>query len=515
MHARGERLTILLVNPPYYRLFKSTYAYNKYPLSLGYLAGAIKKATDWDVTVYNADFACRSETWTVSYLSGTGFSNYRRNLRDPLFGVWKEVESVITESKPAVIGIYSCSANCVSASITAGIAKKIDRQVIVVVGGPHPTSVGREVLNDPNIDIIVKGEGEQTIVELLEKIGNNEPFDTVRGIIYKTGGQIVENANRELVKDLDSLCFPHIYAREVLRDYKKYPVSAFSTIIATRGCPYNCFFCGSRSVFGRKTRFRSVENVTSEIQSLQKMGIRWVAFLDDSFGLNKQYTRELCTALMKRCSKIQWECESRVDLIDEETIALMKRAGCREIHLGVESGNNQILEDMRKEITVEEAFSAAQIIRKHGLRLRANFLVGFPTETEQTLRDTFRTMKKFKDMMAYSIFTPYPGTEAFEYCQKMGLVKSNDDVSLYNHQSPENFFCLNLDRERFKEITSEMEGYVDRQNAIQDMRRILSLEVLGDVQNYGAFRSPRSFANLTREVLSQLRGMVRDLTHTS
>jgi anaerobic magnesium-protoporphyrin IX monomethyl ester cyclase len=502
---------ILLVNPPYYRLFKSTYAYNKYPLSLGYLAGAIKNETDWVVTVYNADFAVTNETWEVQYLSGEGFNTYRINLQNDSHPVWNEVRNVINEFKPSVIGIYCNVGNIASAAVLAKIAKEIDKQIIVVLGGPHPTSIRKDAMRDPNVDVIVKGEGEQTIVELLKKISDGKSLESIKGIIYRTDDVIVENVNREPISDLDSLSFPVKYAKEVLKDYEKYSFSAFNSIIAARGCPYNCFFCGSRIVFSRKTRVRSVQNIVDEIKFLQKMGVRRFDFRDDTFGVNRTYLRELCRSFIKSCPGIRWECETRVDLIDEEGVKLMKKAGCEQIYIGVESGNNDILRQMRKGITIEQAILAAEVIRKHGIGLRANFIIGTPGETEQTLSDTFNAMHRISGRIAYSIFTPYPGTEAFEYCNKAGLVGNNYDASLYNHQSPENFFCASISKERFRTIASEMEKYTDKQNTTQDIKQFLSFKVVNMILGYGAFRNMGTVKSFTRSIIMELKFILRRL----
>lgn len=140
-----------------------------------------------------------------------------------------------------------------------------------------------------------------------------------------------------------------------------------------------------------------------------------------------------------------------VKLVDDTIISLMKRAGCDLIQLGIESGNNEILKKIGKDITIEEAFLACKIIREYNIALQTFFITGFPQDTEKTLKDTMAAMKKTKsNFIVYSIFTPYPGTEAFEVCKMNGLINNDYDISLYNHQSPANCFCINISQEKFR-----------------------------------------------------------------
>lgn len=481
---------ILLIEPPFYRLFKDTYSLVRYPLSLGYLAGTIRKETNWSVMVYNADFYPQFELMKVSYLASTGFDNYLNNLKDLSGQIWREVKSTISEYKPDVVGISAKSQNFSSACIVAKLVKEVTEQTIVIVGGPHPSMVGSDVLNCPDIDVGVRGEGENTIVELLNAIEARKKFDDIRGIVYRKDTQIVENASREFLEDLDSLCFPHESAPEVLKDYDQYPLTAFRNIFAIRGCPYNCFFCGSRKIWSRRVRFRSPKNVVREIKGLQKMGLTSVHFTDDTFGVNKKYINDLCNALIIHCPGLKWSCELHVKLVDEQTISLMKTAGCFSIAIGIESGNNEILKEMRKNITIEEALSACEIIKKHGIRLQAFFIIGFPQETEDTLNDTVAVMKKLSaDVLVYSIFTPYPGTEAFEFCKERELISDEYDVSLYNHQSPSNCFCINISPERFRRLASKIEKMIDRKNSSNRIKQVFSLNTFRRIQKLGIGKS--------------------------
>ncbi|MCX5702956.1 MAG: radical SAM protein, partial [Candidatus Omnitrophica bacterium] len=426
----------------------------------------------------------------MSYLAGAGFDNYLSNLKNLSASIWKEVKTTILEYKPTVVGISAKSQNFTSACIVAGLVKEIDEKIMVVAGGPHPSMVGAQVLECTAIDLAVRGEGEVTIVELLKAIDSGAGFDSIKGLIYRKDNLKVENPPRGFIEDLDSLTFPYIFAKEVLKDYNKYPKAAFGYIFAARGCPYNCFFCGSRNIWGRQVRLRSPGNVVKEIKALQKEGIRLFYFVDDNFGVDKKYLVDLCDALIDNCPGIKWNCEFHVNLVEDEVISLMKKAGCFLIQIGIESGNNEILKKMRKGITIEEAYAAARTVKKYGIHLQAFFIIGFPQETEESLNDTVTAMKKIScDVLTYSIFTPYPGTEAFKSCKERGLIPDDYDISLYNHQSPANHFCMYMPKDRFRRLASKIERAVDRKNRINRIKRIFSLTTFDIIKELGMVKS--------------------------
>jgi radical SAM superfamily enzyme YgiQ (UPF0313 family) len=206
-----------------------------------------------------------------------------------------------------------------------------------------------------------------------------------------------------------------------------------------------------------------------------KRGLRSVHFDDDTFGISKQYIMDLCSKLQKECPGLQWSSEIHVKLVDDDVVRAMKAAGCWYIHVGVESGNNHILELMRKGITVEEAYRACSIVKSHGLLVFAFFMVGFPQETEATLADTYNAIRTIPaDVITYSVFVPYPGTEAFRYCEKEGLIGSDYDISLYNHQSPKAHFCKNIPQDVFRAKLKKVEQLVEHKNKRSKIKRLLS-----------------------------------------
>ncbi len=481
---------ILLIEPPFHRLFKETYSLDRFPLGLGYLAGSILSNTSWNVQIYNGDFAGLSEYMKVSYLSKEGFYNYLKNLNNMNNHVWNEVRAAILKYRPHVVGISSKSQNFESACKVAEIVKHIDPDIMVVVGGPHPSSVGKEVLCNPAIDIAVKGEGEETIVDILRAMESGMRFDEIPGIVYRSNGVLLDNGPRNAISDLNCLSFPHQSAESTLIDYDRYPVSAFKYIFATRGCPYNCYYCGSREIWGNKARFRSPENVVEEIKALGRKGVRLIHFSDDTFGVTRGYLNRLCDALSKHCSGTLWSCETHVNLVDEETVSMMKNAGCHSIEIGIESGNNEILRQMRKNITIEEALTACEMIKKYDIEVVALYMAGFPGETEKTLNDTFNAIKKtYCDRIHFSIFTPYPGTEVFKMCQSVGLIDEHYEAYRYGHQSPQNCFSHEIQPGRFREIVSKIEKFVDRKNFIGRAKHLFTKTGFQRMQESGMSES--------------------------
>jgi radical SAM superfamily enzyme YgiQ (UPF0313 family) len=207
--------------------------------------------------------------------------------------------------------------------------------------------------------------------------------------------------------------------------------------------------------------------VVDEITFLQGMGIASFHFDDDTFGVDDAYLRDLCRSLEEVSPRPAWSCEIHVRLVNEQNIALMKRAGCTMIQLGIESGNNGILRKIRKGFTVEKALTASRLIIRHGIRLHTFFMAGFPWETEATLRDTREVIEEIGcEKIIYSLFTPYPGTEAFRLCQARGLIPPDHDSSLFSHQSPLNSFSLHLSADRFRTLSAEIEAIVVKKNRL-------------------------------------------------
>ena len=468
---------VMLIEPPFNRLYHDNMSLVKYPLSLGYLSGAVLKWTDWEVQTYNADFNPRkAATMSYGYLIGEGFARYLRTLNDADADIWGEIRQAIADFNPDVVGITAKTQNFTSATMVARIAKSLNPDTLVITGGPHATLSTENALTCTDIDIAVRGEGEMTLVELLKARGGGASLDDIAGIAYRQDGRLAFTPPRVNMPDLDELPFPAEAAPQVLRDYEQYPVEAFQYIFATRGCPYSCTFCESKAIWTQKTRWRSPENVVREIKALRERGLNYVYFDDDTFGIQNRYIKELCNLMEAELPGLRWGCEMTVAISKEESLEYMRRAGCILVMMGVESGNNEMLRKVKKAQTIEKAYSAVQLYRDKGIEIQTFFMIGFPEETEETLQDTLTAIKNIAaDYIILSVFTPYPGSQLFQVCKELGVVDDDFDVTYYNHQSPQNCFTAYIPPERFRELVKEVAAVVDRKNNRALSRRALRL----------------------------------------
>jgi len=476
---------ILLMEPPFYRLYHDQFCLVKYPLALGYLSGSIIKNTDWSVQTYNSDFNVNKRYFTSEndYLTGEGFERYLSCLEDHSLPIWDEVRKTIEEYNPSVLGITLKSQNFTSATIVAKLAKEINPDIKVVIGGAHATMNGSSVFDCEYIDVSCIGEGEITIIELLNAYEKNTELQNVNGIIFRDkSNEIIQTPPRAYIEDLDSLEFPLTSAPKVFKDFEKYPKEAFSYVFGSRGCPYACTFCESKSMWSRKVRYRSPENIISEIKEMYDFGLRRVTFDDDTFGVSKKNIKAINELMHKELPDLTYTCETVVQLAkDENVVKDMRYGGCTSTMVGIESGNNEMLKKVKKSQTTDECIQAIKNLKKHGIEAHAFIMVGFPEETEETFKQTMDFIPKLApDSVIFSIFTPYPGSELYYVCKDMGIIEKEFDVSLYNHQSPLNCFTKYIPEERFFELRREAVKFVDNYNRKAKFKRgIKSLHNIG------------------------------------
>ena len=390
-------MKITLVNPPYPLSVHSHPAF--IPLGIAYL-GAMAQKTGHKVTVID----CQAEKL-----------NYE-SFRDR-----------IAQIPSDIVGVTATTLLYKSAMKLITIAKQVQPQAFTVLGGSHGTFWDENALNEyPSLDIVVRGEGEQTFIELLDKLQTQSRVNNVLGITYRNGDKMAHNADRPFLQDLDSLPFP---AHDLLPLEKlKHNGKIIFPLVSSRGCVYWCDFCSTVRMFGRGYRMRSPKNVVDEMEFVyDKYGVDQVTFYDDAFSVDRNRVVKICEELHTRKLNIKWDCGTRVDMVDKELLKTMRGAGCFAVWLGVESGSEAILGAMNKKINLEQTRFAYKTAHEVGLMTIANTVLGFPGETEETAKATIRLIKELNpDDVGFYVATPYPGTPLYEQVKKSGWLRITD-----------------------------------------------------------------------------------------
>ena len=343
---------------------------------------------------------------------------------------FKDVEKELLKRKPDLVALTALTPTIGRALETAQVVKETLPDSIVVMGGYHPTFNFIETLEDENVDIVIRGEGEYIMLNLVQALENQSSLHDVKGIVFedKNSKEIVVNPEAPLIQDLDELPFPALN----LLPMKKYRLldmdTHMTTMITTRGCPMQCSFCSSAAMHGKKIRERSVENIVDEIEYLKtNYDIDTIAFMDDTFTLKKRKVIAICDEILKRNIEIMWGCTSRVDTLDEKLLKKMKEAGCITIFIGVESADQQQLDNMCKNTTIAKIENAFKIAHKLKIRTIASVALGMPGDTKEIMNKTVKFVHKLKPNYAiYSLATPYPGTRFYKEAFEKNLIKIKD-----------------------------------------------------------------------------------------
>lgn len=445
-------MKILLIDPPCDRFLG--YTSECLPLGLSCIASYLKQKGH-QAFVYNADHAPKSAHINIVEYSENQ-RNYQQAVNNDQHHIWQEVREVVDNFRPDLIGISVMSVKILPARKLISLIRKIDKNIVIVCGGHHPTVDPELFLRNDPVDFVVRGEGELTLAELIEKISHKEDdYENIKGLSFAKAAQIIHAPPRRLIPDLAILPLPE---KDNVIFKETYNRDDFSIVMTSRGCPYACGFCGSGNMWKRNVRYRPVDKVTEEIKLLKdKYGVTNIKFMDDSFSVNRGRVEEICLAILKNKLNITWSCLTRVNLVDDGLIRLLKKAGCTKIDIGIESGNPRVLRMIDKEITIEQIEKVVKIIDKYKIFWAGFFMFGFPTETEEEVMDTLYFMKKIKPGWAnISIFTPYPGTKLYDICLKNGIINYSYDPSLYMHQRIESFATDKISRERFSFISKKM-----------------------------------------------------------
>lgn len=409
------------------------------PLGLGYLSSSLRSA-GFDNMIVD----CLAKGYT--------FDDFAKIIRGEL---------------PDIVGfqVYSQDVRAVNQSID--IAKKIKPQILTIVGGPHPSGVGKEVYSHiPKADFAFQGEAELSLPQLIKVVEQGKNADLVDsgriepipGLIWRREGRIYANPP-VFVDKLDLLEFPdweqinpsgYPHAPQGII-FKSLPVAP---IIATRGCPFPCTFCAGHTVSGSKIRKRSIENIISEIKVLAgNYNVKEVHILDDNFSFDKDYIKNFCLALLDSGIKISWCCPNglRLDTLTEEIVRLMKKSGCYYISVGIESGSNLVLSAMRKQLNIEQIIKQIRMIKGASMDVNGFFIVGYPGESE---KDIFRTIDFAKSLpltrAAFYNFLPLPGTQIYKELSERNELERIEWDNIFQGDVP--YTTAGISKPRLKQL---------------------------------------------------------------
>jgi len=363
------------------------------PLGLGYIASVLKK------------------------------EGHRVDLIDANLGISiNEIIERIKDIKPGLIGISVMTSVFEETKNIVKIIKK-ETDTPIVLGGVHITALPKFSIEKTGADFCVYGESELTIKELVFALDDRKSLDEIKGLVYRKRNKIVINPPRELIEDLNSLPFPEwslmdpkkYYIAPVLASAEDFPTAP---IMTTRGCPFQCTYCASNVTWRRRLRFRSPENIADEIEYLiDNFGVKYIHFSDDNFTFSKKHTVGVCNEILKRGIKIKWGCPNgvRVDSLDDEILMLMRKAGCNMIGFGIESGSQEILNNINKRLDLSIVPRIIKNAKKYNITTFGFFILGLPGETKKTIKKTIDFAKKLELNRAwFFILAPLPGSKIFD-----------------------------------------------------------------------------------------------------
>jgi len=398
----------------------------------------------------------------------------------------EEVKEKLKQFNPSVVGLSFLSPMKEDAYKVAEIIKNTYKQVLVVAGGPHPTVFRDDCLKNENINAIIIGEGEITFIDLVknyikkkEDVLNNRV--KIPGLYIKVGGQIIKNELRQPISDLNSYALP---AYELLP--RQYFGSRFS-IITSRGCPFLCAYCQptQKMIFGNKLKFDSAQRVMAKLNKIiNNSKVTYIMFEDDTFTIDENRVAEICDNIIKEGinKKVHSRCHIRArPLPSEDLLKKMRQANFTNISVGFESGSDVILKELNKGTSAQDNIKAGQMLKKFGFKVFAYIMIGAPSETKDTLVETWQLIKKIKPFeVRVSIVTPLPGTALEKYCQEKNILnKKITDQEKYHYDSFEKLpIKLAISKELLLKYKKKIENYVKYRRVMtkvkEDPRQILT-----------------------------------------
>ena len=365
----------------------------------------------------------------------------------------------LRKEEPDFVGISTYTETYRSVIKLTKLIKEIIPKTIVVLGGAHVTFMPEEALSEPSVDFVSRGEGEVTFSELLEHFNfGTIDLTEIDGLSYRKNGKIKHTSERRYIINLDSLPWTDL-SEDELDHYK-----IKQLIITSRGCPGKCIYCASAALSGTRYRARSAENVFSEIYyKYYAKGEDYFAFLDDTFTANKKRLYKFCDYVERAKLNIIWRCDSRTDILDNDMIDRVWEVGCRSIHIGVESGSQEVINKINKHINLKKTEDLLEYMSNKGMQVMCTFILGHHCDTHETIRETIdiaiRFKKKYNAVVGLSINTPFPGTYLYNHMKDLGITLEVKNWTCFDLVQAV-FSTTNLSREEIQNYYFEIQQLV-------------------------------------------------------
>ncbi len=392
----------------------------------------------------------RLAPYNLAILNACINSEYDVHIYDPNAENTKEEEirKNIQNINPDVVGITSFSSEYKEEiDYYAALIKEILPEAVVIVGGALPTVMIEKIIDSPDVDYFVIGEGEYRLLNLLNALNeSNSQIHKIDGVAFKDNNNSIINPPGYFIENLDTIPLPD-YGNLNITEYGNYRIKyahhfiprqyPFATTITSRGCPYKCTFCAGRTVSGPKVRMRSARNVLKEIDMLcQDYSVKEIIFLDDHFLFSKKRSADIMNGIIERDYGITWKCINvAVFSLSEQILELMRKSGSYQLTISIESGDQFVLKNLiKKPVNLKKAKEVVRSAKSMGFEVISNFVFGFPGETWEQIRRTIAYAESLDlDIVNFHLATPMPKTELMEMCIKEGLIESEDDVIGYTH----------------------------------------------------------------------------------
>ncbi|MFH1859512.1 MAG: radical SAM protein [bacterium] len=454
-------MRILLIDPPFKRFTGFIHRY--YPLELTYIAAILKAHGFEGVAIFDADVVNRGNDIDFSD-EYQRLLMYTQGLNDENHPAWVEMRAVLDRCKPDIACITASVTRFGSVIKTAELIKKYYPDCVVVVEGQYPTLRPDDPFKCEYIDMAIRGESETVFLKLVCSLRDGLELSGISGLSYRQDGKIIHNPDKAILADINILP-----AREALMNINAYTGEDMGMMVTGRGCPFRCAFCAlvwnGRLSNQSSVRHRNIDSVIEEIRFLRdRFGTTQFIFYDNSFGVGYERTVELCERIIREGLNINWSCATRVNLIDEKMLKLMKQAGCNLIKVGIESGSERVMEIIQKGISVKQIREAGRILNKSGIFWGGYFMMGMPIETEADMEATHTLMKEINPPHAgIFLYTPYPSTRLFELGVEAGIYHNDMEINDFLTRHPRDYFLIDphrrtisIEPERFQQLSQEL-----------------------------------------------------------